>query len=251
MAVEEPEEDDEVGTDIALAPGPGADPLSEIEQCLGADIRDLYDVYSYRHAASILKHSHPSELKEIEAALFKFRLTTQDIKTPGGNESGIVKRVTSLLRGSGWNETRIFADLKVSKETKKEMLSKSGKVTTEKVLDSVDIPNFVDGHKVDFVKGRVAFDMEWNSKDQTFDRDLYAFRAFYDCSLISAGILLTRSETLNPVFASLGDGIKKKYGASTTWMGKLLYRLNAGRNGGCPVLVFGITPKVITDWKVK
>jgi hypothetical protein len=40
-----------------------------------------------------------------------------------------------------------------------------------------------------------------------------------------------------------------KYGASTTWMGKLLYRLNAGRNGGCPVLVFGITPKCVSDWK--
>jgi len=27
--------------------------------------------------------------------------------------------------------------------------------------------------------------------------------------------------------------------------GKLLYRLNAGRHGGCPVLFFGITPKSI------
>jgi hypothetical protein len=40
----------------------------------------------------------------------------------------------------------------------------------------------------------------------------------------------------------------QKYGAATTWMGKLLYRLNAGRHGGCPVLVFGITPEVIEDW---
>ncbi|MFP4030091.1 MAG: hypothetical protein ACOC98_08885 [Thermodesulfobacteriota bacterium] len=28
-------------------------------------------------------------------------------------------------------------------------------------------------------------------------------------------------------------------------MGKLLPRLQAGRNGGCPVLVFGITPKLL------
>ncbi len=38
---------------------------------------------------------------------------------------------------------------------------------------------------------------------------------------------------------------KDKYGASTTHMGKLLPRLNAGRNGGCPVLVFGITQNII------
>lgn len=69
--------------------------------------------------------------------------------------------------------------------------------------------------------------------------------------------MVTRSEKLNPLFDDLpqldknGRQIKKsvkaKYGASTTWMGKLLYRLNAGRHGGCPVLVFGITPKVIED----
>ena len=42
--------------------------------------------------------------------------------------------------------------------------------------------------------------------------------------------------------------VRAKYGASTAWMGKLLYRLNAGRHGGCPILVFGITPKLIEDW---
>lgn len=73
------------------------------------------------------------------------------------------------------------------------------------------------------------------------------------------------SESLNPVFRKLGPALKKdgsieykssgvqrmtheKYGASTTWMGKLLYRLNAGRNGGCPVLAVGITPHCIEDW---
>jgi len=120
------------------------------------------------------------------------------------------------------------------------------------------IENFIDGHKIDYVKGRVAFDMEWNSKDQTFDRDLYALRTFHDCGLISAGVMVTRSASLNPVFEKIpqlnrageevGKTVKTKYGASTTWMGKLLYRLNAGRHGGCPVLVFGITPKLITDW---
>ena len=34
---------------------------------------------------------------------------------------------------------------------------------------------FLDGHRIDFLNGRVALDLEWNSKDQTYDRDLYAF----------------------------------------------------------------------------
>ena len=123
---------------------------------------------------------------------------------------------------------------------------------------------YLDGHKIDYVKSRVAFDLEWNSKDQTFDRDLYAFSAFSQCGVIDAAVLVTRSATLNAVFRRLGPALKRngdpdlkpdgtprltheKYGASTTWMGKLLYRLNAGRNGGCPVLAVGITPASVAD----
>lgn len=141
-----------------------------------------------------------------------------------------------MLRPQGWYETRIQGDLLVTVRTR---------VDGRETLEERRIANVVDGHKVDYVKNRVAFDLEWNSKDQTFDRDLYAFRAFHDADIISAGVLLTRSEELNTVFRQLG--IMQKYGASTTWMGKLTYRMKAGRNGGCPVLALGITPNVIED----
>ena len=37
-----------------------------------------------------------------------------------------------------------------------------------------------------------------------------------------------------------GKSLITKYGASTTWMGKLEYRLKSRRNGGCPILAIGI-----------
>ncbi len=89
--------------------------------------------------------------------------------------------------------------------------------------------------------------MEWNSKDQTFDRDLYALRTFYECGVISCGIIMTRSESMNDIFEELG--VKSKYGASTTWMGKLLPRIRSRRHGGCPLFIVGITPSVVTDWR--
>lgn len=107
------------------------------------------------------------------------------------------------------------------------------------------MPNYIDGHNIDYVKGRIALDVEWNSKDQTFDRDLYAMRTYYECGLISVGIIITRSEELNAVFDRLG--VKSKYGASTTWMGKLLPRLDARRHGGCPILAVGITQRCIVQ----
>lgn len=264
---------DEVNDDIALRPGPNADAQAAVEKYISAEVLALYDVFSYRHAAAILATSYPDELREIEAALLSFRITTHDIGMPGGNESDMPKKFSRMLRPTDWVEARIQGDLLVKlHEYSEEFLDngKSRKVALPR-REPQQIENFIDGHKIDFVKGRVAFDMEWNSKDQTFDRDLYALRAFHECGLISAGVLVTRGASLNPVFdvvqqlkkngepefyqtgsrAGQPKPVKAKYGASTTWMGKLLYRLNAGRHGGCPVLVFGITPKLISDWNPK
>lgn len=252
-------EPDEPGEDVADSPSLGADSQQDIKKYISPEVLDLYEVYSYKHAAAILHTSFPEELKQIEAALLAFKLTTTIIGTPGGNESQIPKLISEALRPHGWQEARIQGDLLVRMQRYEEEIREDGRA--RKIKLPADEPrlieNFVDGHKIDYVKGRVAFDLEWNSKDQTFDRDLYAMRAFHDTGLISAGVMLTRAKSLNPVFAAIPqlkkDGtvdkpsVKAKYGASTTWMGKLLYRLNAGRNGGCPVLVFGITPKVITD----
>lgn len=224
--------------EIQVQPGFGSDSLEEITRFIPEDIRQRYEVFSYRHAASILANSSADELNEVFDALRAFQLRKDWITAGGGNESAIPKAFSQLLRPKQWFETRIHGDLLVTLEIHQER-DESREVVRQQITRS----DFLDGHKVDYVKNRVAFDLEWNSKDQTFDRDLYAARAFYECGLISAAILVTRSATLNPVFAELG--VKAKYGASTTWMGKLLYRLNAGRNGGCPVLVFGITPDAI------
>jgi len=203
-----------------------------------ADIRELYEIHNYHHAAEILAMSYSEQFEEILEALRQFRLSEANITAAGGNESVIPNKFSELLRPNGWYETRIQGDLLIRK-----IISGAGAGTTQTVIEEIQIPNFLDGHKVDYVKNQVAFDLEWNSKDQTFDRDLYAFRAFHECRIIGAAVLVTRSEELNAVFQRLG--VMKKYGASTTWMGKLLYRLNAGRNGGCPVLVLGITPRLI------
>lgn len=194
------------------------------------DIAELYEVHDYKHAAAILSNEFPHEFEEICNALREFRFTREDVTKAGGNESEIPKKFSRLLRPNDWVESQLKAKF---------------------VVDEVEISH--DTHKVDYLKGRVAFDLEWNSKDQTYDRDLYAFRSFFDYNKISVGVLVTRSEELNPFFNGLGTymdkhgqqrAYKAKYGASTTHMGKLLPRLAAGRNGGCPVLVFGITPRL-------
>ena len=203
------------------------------EDFIPAEISELYEMHDYKHAAAILANEFPAEFKEICDALKKFRLTVEDVKKAGGNESNIPKKFSRVLR-----------------EISKDWIEK--RLTAKVIVD--DKPVSHDTHKVDFIKNRVALDVEWNSKDQTFDRDLYAFRHFFDYDKISVGVLVTRSNELDPWFHTLGEYVDKygtkrkysaKYGASTTHMGKLIPRLNAGRSGGCPVLVFGITTKLL------
>lgn len=206
------------------------------------EVAKKYEVHSFNSAAEILSQSYPQEFQEITDALCQLDLRVEDITSKGGNESRIPKKLSELLRPLEWKELEISGDLVVR------LLE--GKARNVPVKEFT-LKEFISGHKIDYVKGEVAVDLEWNSKDQTFDRDLYAFRTFYECGVITCGVIITRSERLNHVFAALGDDIKKKYGASTTWMGKLLPRIHARRHGGCPLLVVGITPETISDWEEK
>lgn len=251
--------------DTAAAPNEVADPYELVRQKVPADIFSKYEIYSYRNAAVILSETRRAEFADILDALRNFRITSDQIRRAGGNESDIPKLLSASLRPRGWHETIVQGDLVVKLRWKEQVGTRNGKpVFKAQFLERVR-EKYLDGHKIDYVKDRVAFDLEWNSKDQTFDRDLYAFSAFSACGIIDAAVLVTRSAELNPVFRQLGQALTKsgipevkrdgsprmiheKYGASTTWMGKLLYRLNAGRNGGCPVLAVGIRPGCISDW---
>lgn len=232
-----------------VSTGKVADSRIALESCLPTDLLRKFEVYSYRNAASILHSSFPDHFIEIVEILRNFSISKTMIRTPGGSKSQIAKYVDTLFDNT-WQETRISADLHVKLlHAKKE----------DQVLSSYTREGFLDGHRIDFVKGKVAVDLEWNSKDQTYDRDLYAFSAFYEAGAIDVGVILTRGSGLdNAFFRRLGkvldkngsegaEDVFKKYGASTTWMGKLLYRLDAGRNGGCPVLAIGITPRCVSD----
>lgn len=231
--------------DTADRPNEVADAPDILARYVPADVLARYEVHSYRNAALILSEAHPAEFAELMDALRAFQLTREIIAKPGGSESDVPKLVSRFLRPLGWQETTIQADLLVKLLWREAGLDDKGKARSVQMTREMTKARFLDGHKVDYVKGRVAFDLEWNSKDQTFDRDLYAFSAFSQCGVIDVGVLLTRSAALNPVFKAMG--LMAKYGASTTWMGKLLYRLNAGRNGSCPVLAIGIRPACIVD----
>ena len=200
-----------------------------------------FEFQNYGHALEILNEAFPEEWKEIQGCLEKLSISIDDIKAAGGNETAIPRKFDDVLYPLGWREIRITGDLLVKLYPRK--TNQRGRFEKEP-FEEKSIEGYIDGHNIDFIKGKVAFDLEWNSKDQTFDRDLLAMRTYFDCGLIEVGIIVTRAEELNDIFKEVkgeaGKPLIKKYGASTTWMGKLEYRLKSRRNGGCPILAIGI-----------
>ena len=208
------------------------------------DLLKKFDFKSYGHALEILTEACPNEWNDIQTCLRSISISKDDIIKAGGNESPIPKKFDDVLYPLGWREIRITGDLLVKLYPRKSALRRGR--FSEEPFDKKVITGYIDGHNIDFLKNQVAFDLEWNSKDQTFDRDLLAMRTYFDCGLVDVGIIVTRAEELNDVFKSLK--IQQKYGASTTWMGKLEYRLKSRRNGGCPILAVGIKKSCIEGY---
>ena len=227
----------------------------DLREYIAPDLLEKFEFYSYNHALEIITQAFPAEWSEIVDCLRQLRITTDDLRESGGNETKIPKKFDDVLYPRGWREIRISGDLHIKFYPRQ--AEQRGRFSQEPFEEKV-IPGYIDGHNIDFLKNRIAFDLEWNSKDQTFDRDLLAMRTYYDCDLVSAGIIITRSAELNDIFKTIYDYDGKtrqwkpslrKYGASTTWMGKLTYRLESRRNGGCPILAVGIRKPCITDWE--
>ena len=215
--------------------------MLRIEDCVSQSILNKFEFHNYGHALEILTQSCEEEWNDLKNCFENLSFTLDDILKAGGNESPIPKKFDDLLYPHNWREIRITGDLLV-KMYPRQQAQRRGRFS-DTPNDEKIIEGYIDGHNIDFIKNKVAFDLEWNSKDQTFDRDLLAMRTYFDCGLIDVGVIVTRAEELNDIFRQLG--IMPKYGASTTWMGKLTYRLNSRRNGGCPILAVGIKKNCI------
>ncbi|WP_312769917.1 BglII/BstYI family type II restriction endonuclease [Pseudoxanthomonas mexicana] len=185
-------------------------------------IREHYEIHEWRHASAILASDFPGEWADIQATLEDFRLPRSQILTPGGRKSDIAGWLDGQLEARGWREKKFETQIKVDDHT-------------------MDAPT----HKVDCFKNGVALEIEWNNKDPFYDRDLNNFRLLFDLRAISVGVIITRCSELQAIFDGLGRG--KSYGNSTTHMAKLLPRIEGGSGGGCPILVFGISPRLYVE----
>lgn len=197
-----------------------------------------YEIYEWRHASAVLASDFPDELGDIIDVLSSFRLRKSAITVGGGNKSEGASEIDAHFYNLGWRETKF--DTKIS-VIQYEIVGRNRRNFHEVDRFEIQSPT----HLVDEYKNRVAVEVEWNNKDPFYDRDLNNFRLLFDLRVISVGVIITRTDELQVLFNELEIG--GKYGMNTTHMGKLIPRLEGGGGGGCPVLVFGISPRLYVE----
>lgn len=182
------------------------------------DLRDTYEWHEFRNGLAILSGAYPDEWADICDVLRDFYFTTDEVLAGGGNKSIMARRLDDSFARRGWEERSFDVRIRVD-----------------------DREYATPTHKVDYFKNGVAVEVEWNNKDPFFDRDLNNFRLLFDLRVIGVGVIITKSNELVDIFKGLGKDIWEKYGTTTTWMPKLLPRIDGGGGGGCPIVVIGIT----------
>jgi hypothetical protein len=131
-------------------------------------------------------------------------------------------------------------------ETRGILLSKDGEKLGELP------PNYQEGYLVDNFKNRIVLDVEWNAKDGNLDRDLAAYRSWYEAGLISAGVIITKDRLsllglARRLWTAHQEGLPedrrtKKLPidlstSTTTTFDKAEIRMRRGVMGTCPVLI--------------
>lgn len=191
-------------------------------ELIPADIQELYKIFEWNHATAILAADFPQEFQEILQVLKRFELTRSDILTQGGRKSPVAEKLDTPFYRMGWQEKQF---------------------SIHNTIDDEEV--FIPTHKIDCYKNRVGVEVEWNNKDPFYDRDLNNFRLLFELNALSVGVIITRCDELQKIFADLGKG--SSYGASTTHWSKLIPRIKGRGSGGCPILAFGISNRLYVE----
>lgn len=136
-----------------------------------------FDIETRNHVLAVLDQDFTESLTELYRVLAGISIPDLDLIKGGGGKSPITKAIEDSLYEIGWPKHNF--------EVKKEVDGEPKQSTT---------------HEIDHVRKEggysLALEIEWNNKDQFFDRDLENFRRLHAEGAISAGAIITRGASL-------------------------------------------------------
>jgi len=149
------------------------------------DLKDAgFDIQAQNHVEAVLTEDFSEPLRELCRVLSKFRIKDVELIRGGGGEAKPTQRLRNALSECGWQKRNI---------------------EISKIVDGE--PRAGTTHEIDHVRqspnGLIALEIEWNNKEQFFDRDLDNFRRLHSEGVISIGIVVTRGISLQENLAQI------------------------------------------------
>jgi len=214
----------------------------DLPKVLPSKARQRWTFLESNSAAAVIQAVCPQEWAVIVSVLSNYALDSISLLTPGGNRGIIAEQIDNEFVKMGWCAARL--DLETRGILFGEDDSKIAHLP----------PIYQKGYGVDNFKNRIVLDVEWNAKDGNLDRDLAAYRSWYDAGVISAGVIITKDRislrdltrrlwteylnTLPP--AQQTQAIPVNFSTSTvTSFDKAELRVRRGVMGSCPILIVG------------
>lgn len=217
-------------------------------------IRERYEWIEIGNAAAILNSVAEQEFQDLLTVLDDFKLTPNEWLVKGGNKGDIAANLDGRFRALGWKETRIDTEVRGYFFTE---FTKKGK--KYEPLNVEEVPSvYSEGFKVDNHKGRMIVDIEWNAKDGNLDRDLAAYRSWYEYGLIDGAVIITKDrvplrDLARKIWGAYQETIPEQlrqkklpidlHTSTVTALDKAEIRVKRGGAGNCPVVIVGVTDK--------
>lgn len=156
-----------------------------------------FEIETLYHAGAILEHDINDAAEEIENVLSQASISVEELVQGGGGESVFTQRLRRTFNEEyGWEKHNF--------QIKKIVDNKE----TERTSHEID-------HVKSFDNGTVALELEWNNKDQFYDRDLGSFERLHAESIISLGVIVTRGESLQENFEKVIEEYAKREGVDS------------------------------------
>lgn len=185
-----------------------------------------YTVRNINYGVEVLRAAFPDHFASVCRALDAWDLTRADIEKKGGNLSEPSKKFVQAFNVEGWEEKEF------------ELETRLQGVPTIARTHTLDL--FKDGPDPAEPLPGIGIELEWNNKDEFFDRDLINFEALHRARGLAVGLLVTRGATLQAALVSRGYTWRQRFGSRSTHWDKLSPRLDLGRGGRTPLIAIGV-----------
>ena len=187
-------------------------------------IPEGYVVRNINYGMELLVNAFPDHHASLVRALGDWEVGWADIEAAGGSKSLVSRHFDEAFEGEGWTETSLELETRLGGVT---TIARTHKIDLFKLGPREELPG-------------IGIELEWNNKDEFFDRDLINFEAIHRARGLAVGIVVTRGPRLQEELRARG---LDKFGARSTHWEKLMPRLDLGRGGATPIIAIGLEPE--------